>query len=252
MFSKRKEIKTFKTTKRLLSSIIACYFRSLDTIQFFREARRRDRLTLKDFHHIFQDVIAARQKDLELDSDYNSSFILFSSIISNQFSRKSIFDSFSDIDFFDLEVRSSSSLKSFNRSFDRQVSLKQLILFVNSSRTQSSRNQSFRSYERKHQNDLSIRNNTIERFFRVSNMTDRDAKSADFHESLTLRRSRRVFKLSNSDRRNLDRRESQRFRRINIRESQKIQNRQSQDSSDHSKSIKVQRSRFSEERDQRY
>ncbi len=72
-------------------------------------------------------------------------------------------------------------------------------------------------------------------------MTNRDAKSADSHEFLTLRRSRRVFKFNNSDRRNLDRKEFQRFRRIiNIRESQKIQNRQSQDSSDHSKSIKMQ------------
>jgi hypothetical protein len=222
MFSKKRKIKTFKTTKRLFSFIIACYSKSLNTIQFFREAKRRDRLTLKDFHHIFQNVIAARQKDLEFNFDYNSSFILFSSVISSQFSRKSILDSFSDIDLFDLEARSSSSLKSFNRSFDKHVSFKQLISFVNSSKTQS-----FRNYERKHQNDLFIRNNAIERFFRVSNMTDRNAKSADSHESLTLRRNRRVFKLSNSDRRNLDRRKSQRSHRINIRESQKIQNRQS-------------------------
>ncbi len=228
MFSKRRELKIFKT-KRLFSFIIACYSRSLNTIQSFREAKKRDRLTLKDFYHIFQDVIAARQKDLELDSDYNSlSFKLSSSVISSQFSRKSIFDSFSDIDLFDLEIRSFSSL-------NKHVSLKQFISkqIVNSSKTQS-----LRSYERKHQNDLSIRDNAIERFFRVSNMTDRDARSADFHESLTLRRNRRALKLNNSDRRNLDRKESQRFRRIiNIRESQKIQNRQSQDSSDHSKSI---------------
>jgi hypothetical protein len=79
-------------------------------------------------------------------------------------------------------------------------------------------------------------------------MTNRNAKSMDFHEFLTLRRSQRAFK---SNRRNFDRRESQRFRRIiNIRENQKIQNRQSQDNSDHSKSIKMQRSKFSEERDQ--
>jgi hypothetical protein len=247
MFSKKREIETLKITKRLLSFIIACYPRSLDTIQFFREARRRDRLTLKDFHHIFQDVIAARQKDLELDSDYSSSFILFSSVISGQSSRKSTLDSLSDIDLFDLEVRSSSSLRSSNRSLDRHVSLKQLISFASSSRTQS-----FRSYERKHQNDLSIRNSATERFFRVSNMTDRDARLADSHESLTLRRSRRVLKLSNPDRRNLDRRESQRLCRINIRESQKIQNRQSQDSDDHSKSTRVQRPKSSEERDQRH
>jgi tRNA G10 N-methylase Trm11 len=123
MFSKKREIKIFKT-KRLFSFIIACYSRSLNTIQSFRKVKRRDRLTLKDFHHTFQNVIAARQKDFELDSDYNSlSFKLSSSIISNQFFRKSILDSLNDIDLFDLKVRSSSSLKSFNRSFDRHVSL---------------------------------------------------------------------------------------------------------------------------------
>ncbi len=234
MFSKKKEIKIFKTIKRLFSFIIVCYSKNLNTIQSFREIKKRDRLTLKNFHHIFQDVIVARQKDFELDFDYNSfSFKLFLSIISDQFFRKSIFDSINDIDLFDLKIRSSSSLKSFNRSLDKHVSFKQLISFVNSSRTQSSRN-----YEKKHQNDLFIRNNAIKKFFRVSNMTDRNAKSADFHEFLTLRRNRRAFKLSNSDRRNLDRRKSQRFRRINIRESQKIQNRQSQDIDDYSKSIK--------------
>jgi hypothetical protein len=248
MFSKKRKIKIFKTIKRLFSFIIVCYFKSLNTIQSFREIRKRNRLTLKDFHHIFQNVIAARQKDFELDFDYNSSsFKLFSSVISDQFSRKSTFDSVSDIDLFDLKVRSSSSSRSLNRSLDKHVSLKQLISFVNSSRIQS-----FRSYERKHQNDLFIRNNAIERFFRVSNMTDRNARSVDFHESLTLRRNRRVFKLSNSDRRNLDRKESRRFRRINIEESQKIQNQQFQDNDDHSKSIKMQWSKSSEERDQRH
>ncbi len=71
-------------------------------------------------------------------------------------------------------------------------------------------------------------------------MTNRNAKSINFHEFLTLCRNRRVFKLNNFDRRNLNRRKSQRFRRIiNIKESQKIQNRQSQNSNDHSKSIKM-------------
>jgi hypothetical protein len=84
MFSKKRKIKIFKTIKCLFSFIIACYFKNLNTIQFFREIKKRDRLTLKNFHHIFQNVIAARQKDFELDSDYNSSsFKLFSSIISN-------------------------------------------------------------------------------------------------------------------------------------------------------------------------
>jgi hypothetical protein len=80
MFSKR----SISKTKRLFSFIIACYSKSLNTIQSFRETKKRDRLTLKDFHHIFQNVIATRQKDLELDSDYNSfSFKLFSSVISS-------------------------------------------------------------------------------------------------------------------------------------------------------------------------
>jgi hypothetical protein len=253
MFSKKREIKTFKI-KRLFSFIIVCYSKSLNTIQSFREVKRRDRLTLRNFHHIFQNVIAARQKDLKLDFDYNFfSFKLSSSVISSQFFKKSILDSLNDIDLFDLEVHSSSSLKSLNKSLDKHVSLKQFISFINSFKTQSFRNQSFRSYERKYQNDFFIRNNAIEKFFRISNMTDRDAKSIDFHESLTLRQSRRVLKLSNSDRRNLDRRDFQRFRRIiNIRENQKVQNRQSQDDNDHSKSIKVQRSKSSEERDQRH
>jgi hypothetical protein len=145
MFSKKKEIKTFKIIKRLFSFIIACYFKSLNTIQSFREIKKRNWLTLKDFHHIFQDVIAVRQKNLEFDSDYNSSsFKLFSSVISNQFSRKSILDSINDIDLFELKVRSSFSLRSFNKSFDKHVSLKQLISFVSSSRIQSSCN-----YEKK-------------------------------------------------------------------------------------------------------
>jgi hypothetical protein len=225
MFSK----KSNSQTKRLLSSIIVCYFRSLNTIQSFREARKRDRLTLKDFHHIFQDVVVARQKNLELDSDYNSFlFKLSSSIISSQFSRKSTFDSLSDIDLFDLEVRSSSSLKLLNRSLDRHVSLEQLVSFVNSLRTQSSRIL-FRSYERKYQNDLSIRNNATERFFRVSNMTERNEKSANSHESLTLRRDRecRVSRAS------LDLSHS--------REASKDQDKQSQSRDDHEKSTELQR-----------
>jgi hypothetical protein len=72
-------------------------------------------------------------------------------------------------------------------------------------------------------------------------MTNRNEKSIDFHEFLTLRRNRRVFKLNNSDRQNLDRRNFQHFHRIiNIRKIQKIQNRQFQDNNDHSKSIKMQ------------
>jgi CRISPR/Cas system CSM-associated protein Csm5 (group 7 of RAMP superfamily) len=83
-------------------------------------------------------------------------------------------------------------------------------------------------------------------------MTNRDAKSIDFHESLTLRRNRRVVKFNNYDRRNLDRKKFQRLRHINIKENQKIQNRYSQNNSDYLKSIKMQRSKFFKEQDQRH
>jgi hypothetical protein len=222
MFSKKNN----SQTKRLFLFIIVCYFKSLNTIQSFREVKKRNRLTLNDFHHILQDVIAARQKDLELDSDYNSfSFKLSSSIISNQFFRKSILDSFNDIDLFDLEVRSFFSL-------NKHVLFKQLISkqIVNSSRTQS-----FCSYERKHQNDLFIRNNTIERFFRVSNMIERNEKSVNSYESLTLRRDRecRISRFSH------------------FRKASQNQNKQFQSRDDHEKSIELQRQEFLEERDQR-
>ncbi len=248
MFSKRSN----SQTKRLLSFIIVCYLRSLSTIQSFREARRRDRLTLRDFHHIFQNVIVARQKDLELDSDYNSSsFKLSSSVISSQFSRESTLDSLSDIDLFDLEVRSSSSLRSLNRSLDKHVSLEQLVSFVNSLKTQSSRSLSSRSYERKYQNDLFIRNNATERLFRVSNMTERNEKSANSHESLTLRRDRECRVSLRRSRVNLRRCDLD-FSRLNhFRKDSQDQNKQSQSCDDHEKLIEMQRQESSERRDQR-
>ncbi len=62
-------------------------------------------------------------------------------------------------------------------------------------------------------------------FFKYQTKKNRNAKLVDFHEFLTLRRNRKIFKLNNSDRRNLDQRKFQRFRRIiNIKENQKIQN----------------------------
>jgi hypothetical protein len=225
MFSKRSN----SQTKRLFSFIIACYSKSLNTIQSFREVKRRNRLTLKDFHHIFQDVIAARQKDFELDSDYNSfSFKLSSSVISSQFFRKSTLDSSSDIDLFDLKVRSFSSL-------NRHVLFKQ---FTSKQIVSSSRTQSLCNYERKYQNDLFIRDNAIERFFRVSNMTERNEKSANSYESLTLRRDRecRVIRFS--------------FNFSHFREASQDQNKQSQSRDDYEKSIEMQRQESSERRDQ--
>ncbi len=240
MFSKRREIKILKI-KRLFSFIIVCYSKSLNTIQSFREVKKRNRLTLKNFHHIFQNVIAARQKDLELDSDYNLfSFKLFSSIISNQFFRKSILDSLNDINLFDLKIRSSSSLKTFNKSLDKHVSFEQFVSFVNSLKIQSFRNLSFRNYERKYQYDLFIRNNAIEKFFRISNMTERNEKSINFYEFLTLRRDRecRVNRFN-------------RFDFNHFREASQDQDKQFQSCDDHEKSIEMQRQEFSEERDQR-
>jgi archaellum biogenesis protein FlaJ (TadC family) len=106
MFSK----KSNSQTKRLFSFIIVCFFRSTNTIQFFREIKQRNRFILRNFHYTHQHFIAARQKDFELDSDYNFFFKLFSSVISSQFFRKFIFDFSSDTDLFDLEARESSSI----------------------------------------------------------------------------------------------------------------------------------------------
>ncbi len=227
MFSK----KSNSQTKRLLSFIIACFLKSTNTIQSFREIKRRNRLILRDFHYTHQDFIAARQKDLELDFDYNFSFKLFSSVISNQFSRKFILDLSSDTDLFDLEARESSS-----------ISLKQS--FSSSS--------FYHHVWRRYQNDFFVRNNAIERLFWVSNMTERYEKSANFHESLTLRRDRkcRAARVRVSQR-------SFRRSRLNLsrlshsREAPQDQDRQSQSCDDHKKSIEMQRQESSEERNQR-
>ncbi len=128
---------------------------------------------------------------------------------------------------FDLEIRSSSSFKSLNRSLDKHVSLEQFVSFVNSLRIQSSRNQSSRSYERKYQNDFFIRNNAIKKFFQVSNMTERNEKSVNSYESLTLRRNRKC-----------------RVNRLNLshlRKASQDQDKQSQNCDDHEKSIEMQR-----------
>ncbi len=149
MFSK----KSNSQTKRLLSFIIACFFRSTNTIQSFREVKCLNRLILRNFYYTHQDFIAARQKNLELDFDYNLFFKLFSSIILSQFFRKFTFDFLSDTNLFDLKTRELSSI-SFKQSFSSSLS-------------------SFHHVWRRYQNDFFIRNNAIERFFRVSNMTEK-------------------------------------------------------------------------------
>ncbi len=213
MFSKKNN----SQTKRLFSFIIACFLRSTNTIQSFREVRRRNRLILRDFHYIHQDFIAARQKDLELDSDYNFSFKLFSSVISDQFFRKFTLDFSSDTDLFDLEARESSS-----------ISLKQ-----------SSSSSSSHHVRKRYQNDLFIRDNADERFFRISNMTERNERSANSHESLTLREDRecRVNRVS--------------FDFSHSRRASQNQDKQSQSCDDHEKSTEMQRQEFAERRDQR-
>ncbi len=223
MFSKKSNLQT----KRLFSFIIVCFFKNTNTIQSFREVKRRNRLILRNFHHTHQDFIAARQKDLEFDFDYNFFFKLFSSIISNQFFRKFTFDFSSDTNFFDLKARESSS-----------ILLKQ-----------SFSSSSFHHVRRKYQNDFFIRNNAIERFFRVSNMTKRNEKSVNFHESLTLRRDRkcRTIRINqfNSKRSRLDLNRLNHFRKIS-----QDQDKQSQNCDDHEKSIEMQRQESFKERNQ--
>jgi hypothetical protein len=66
----------------------------------------------------------------------------------------------------------------------------------------------------------------MERFFRVSTMTRKNEKSANFHESLTLRRNR-------------ERRAS--LSRCHLKKVTQDQNRQSQSRDDDAKSIEMQR-----------
>jgi hypothetical protein len=192
MFSK----KSNSQIKRLFSFIIACFFKNTSTIQSFREVKRRKRIILRDFHYTHQDFVAARQKNLELDFDYNLSFKLFSSVILNQFFRKFIFEFSSDTDIFDLKVRKFTSI-SFKQSRQYQTQISSISLFSSLSH----------HVRRRHQNDFFIRNNAIERFFRVLNMTERNEKSINFHEFLTLRRDserRREIEVNRLNRNCLD------------------------------------------------
>jgi hypothetical protein len=107
--------------------------------------------------------------------------------------------------------------------------------------------QSLRNYERKYQNDFSIRNNAIERFFQVSNMTERNEKLANFYESLTLRRDRecRAIRINRfSFNRN-------RFDFNHFQKASQDQDKQSQNRVDHEKSIEMQKQESFERRDQR-
>jgi hypothetical protein len=154
MFSKKNN----SQIKRLFSFIIVCFLKSTNTIQFFREIKRRDRFILRNFQYTHQDFIAARQKDFELDFNYNLFFKLFLSIISNQFFRKFILDFLNDTNLFDLKIRESSSIL-FKQSFSSS---------------------SFHHVRKKYQNDFFIRNNAIKRFFRISNMTKRNENQLIF------------------------------------------------------------------------
>ncbi len=214
--------------KRLFSFIIVCFFRNTNTIQSFRKVKQRNRFILRDFHYIHQDFIAARQKNLEFDSNYNFSFKLFSSIISNQFSQKFILDFSNDTNLFDLKARESSL-----------ISLKQSFSSL-----------SFHHVRRKHHNDLFIRNNAIKRFFRILNIIEKNEKSNNFHESLTLRRDRECRTIRVNQR--SFRRNRFNLHRFNhFRKISQNQDKQSQNCDDHEKSIKMQRQESSEERNQR-
>ncbi len=232
MFSK----KSNSQTKRLFSFIITCFFKNINTIQSFREIKLRKRLILRDFYHTHQDFIVAYQKNLDHDSEYCSSNTTFTSIISSQFFRKFILDSSNDTNLFDLKTRE-SSLNSFKQSLQSFQSSSISISML-----------SFHHVRRKHQNDFFIRNNATERFFRVSNMTRKNEKSADFYESLTLRRDRerRAIRVNQFSRNHLD------FNRFcHFREVSQDQNKQFQNRDDHEKSIEMQRQKAFEERNQR-
>ncbi len=139
-------------------------------------------MILRNFYHTHQDFIVAYQKNFDRDLEYCSSDTIFTSVISSQFFRKFIFDFSSDTDLFDLKTRESSS-NSLKQSFQSFQSFQSSSISISMSSSHHVR--------RRHKNDFFIRNNTIERFFRLSNMTKRNERSADFHESLTLRRNRK-------------------------------------------------------------
>jgi hypothetical protein len=85
-------------------------------------------------------------------------------------------------------------------------------------------------------------------------MTERNEKSANSHESLTLRRDRecRVSRVSfKRSRVNLKRCCLDLSRLNNLREASQDQDKQSQSCDDHEKSIEMQRQESSERRDQR-
>ncbi len=101
--------------------------------------------------------------------------------------------------------------------------------FISKQIVNSSKIQSLYNYERKCQNNFFIRDNAIEKFFRILNMTERNKKSINFYEFLTLRRNRKC-----------------RINRFNfnfnhLRKISQNQNKQSQNRDDHEKSIKMQR-----------
>jgi hypothetical protein len=76
-------------TKLLFSLIIIYVFKTINTIQSFREIKLRKGLILRNFYHIHQDFIIAYQKNLDRDSEYCSLNTVFTLIILNQFFRDS-------------------------------------------------------------------------------------------------------------------------------------------------------------------
>jgi hypothetical protein len=172
-FSKRRRTKT-----HYLSFIIICFSKSLDTIQSFREVRRQERLILRNFYHMHQNLLAARLED----SDQNESYLSSSSktenfVIVNHSSQEFSLDSISDTDLFDLEVRSSFHFFSL-----KHVNINQL--FAHSSSSQHVE----LALDEEH--DQRCRNRQAEKRVEISNVSLRDEKLADSDESLKLRRER--------------------------------------------------------------
>jgi hypothetical protein len=187
---------------------------------------------IDSFYEIFIILIKILSLHVRKISSSNLIIIFLSRYFHQSFQISSFenftFDFSSDTNLFDLKARESSSI-SLKKSISSSL---------------------FHHVRRRYQNDLFIRNNAIERFFRVSNMTERNKKLINFYESLTLRRNWecRVTRVNQfSFKRNrVDLNRLNHFRKIS-----QNQNKQSQNCDDHEKSIKMQRQESSEERNQR-
>jgi hypothetical protein len=120
------------------------------------------------FYHTHQDFIVAYQKNFDFDLEYCSSNTIFTLIILNQFFQKFIFDFSNDTNFLNRKTRE-SSLNLFKQLFQ---SFQSSLILISMS--------SFHHVRRKHQNNFFIRDDAIERFFQISNMTKRNENQLIF------------------------------------------------------------------------